>query len=254
MSVFLFAENNLSHSNQSLALVWHTNSLSLSCLTESVANPPRFQRQQPNIPSDQFLVSEQTTKGLARPQGCRYLIYIRCVCPGYIRAYVCSCPDFPNKAQELLSSRLRGQSQYLGFPSFSFTALCRSLPRLFSVVSCGLVIAPGMNPAERHEKGEMKENENDRTGWTKLRVGSGRAGVLFSPTNCYRRSSMGDIKRQLEPNYAGARAWWPHYIASSATGAGNTVNCVGDYIAGNATDLSLFPPARFTLEQLLSVT
>lgn len=174
------------------------------CLVESVANPPRFQQQQPTY--HQISVAEQTTKGLARPQDCRYLdIYIRCVCPGYIRAYVCSCSrTFLTKLQELLSSRLRGQSRYLGFPSFPFTVLRRFPDCSPSVVSCGLVTAPGMNPAERDETNtekEMEENENERTDGTRTpcRVRkSGRAALATA--NCYRCSSVGDIKRELEPN------------------------------------------------------
>lgn len=112
---------------------------------------------------------------------------------------------------------------------------------------------------EKEEMEEKRERERERereSRRTKLRVGSGRAGRA-----CSRRRTVTAARPWaiLSANssriYASARAWWPHYMASSATGAGNTVNCVGDYIAGNATDLSRpFSRARFTAEQLLSVT
>lgn len=130
------------------------------CFTESVANPARLQQQRPN----QYHRSPNKRRKASRDRKAAGIsIYIRCVCPGYIRAYVCSC--FQTFRTKPKSSFRPGYVAKAGIWDFRRSRSLPSvvLPRLFSVVSCRLVTAPGMNPAERHEKRRRRRWRRTRT-------------------------------------------------------------------------------------------
>ncbi|EFN65117.1 hypothetical protein EAG_00926 [Camponotus floridanus] len=97
-------------------------------------------------------VAEQTTKGLARDRKAAVYTGVR-----LFRAQT-----FLTKPKSSFRPGYVAKASIWDFRR-SRSLPSTVLPRLFSVVSCGLVTAPGMNPAERHEKEEMKENENERT-------------------------------------------------------------------------------------------
>lgn len=139
----------------------------------------------------------------------------------FVRSFT-TPPDFPNKAPELLPSRLCGQSRYLGFP-FRFVVHLHGPVPLTAVsslscsslaVSCGHITASGMNPAERDEtelrkrKGRGGERTNGRGADTKLAVGYG----LFSPIAARPRPILSE---NFDRIYVGARTRSSHYIVSA---------------------------------------
>lgn len=204
-SVFSFAENNLRliRDQSLLTPLRQANSLPLfpalsrringkSTTVPTASSQRAIRYRSPN--KRRKAPRDHKTAGIS--------IYIRCVCPGYIRAYVCSYSrTFLTKPR---SSFRPGYVAKVGIWDFRRSrSLSSFAPQTILSVDRWLVADSSplqawilRNEVKRNGVGEWE------SGRAKLRVGIVRKNerAALATANCYHRSSMGGIKRELEPN------------------------------------------------------